>query len=538
MKLRKLMAIFICGAMLCSCAESKVDDEAPKSTDPTEIVTTVQTEPVETTDAASKEENTDRKAMYRTIRLKYPQEDSKVANETYEKICKLYPDKNVLVWQLDPKITPPSSAVISDYLDSLGKNYAVYFRTAPDLYRDSEFSGMLSYTLYGETVGELIEQGEQIDIIDAYSIYGELSLKGYLEPLDGYFADTEAGQNLYEMMPKNFWRGCEVGGKVYGFCSYLTLGMRSGCYVNSFLADKYGYDVNKPILDQLDILNKVKGEPCDTVMTWKSFYEPSSQTTGILLDDCVLWDDDAKEAKSILSDSEYVEVLRTYFELAKEGLVTQQPIRDSFFIYEQSISCPVDGETVIDVPYKTLTSGETSLVPVYLSSQSGTYIKSCGIGTGIMANSEHKAEAFDLLVTAFTDEHLNNLLSYGEDYRGRIQDGRIFTSGRDLVRSWVFLNPIIAIPPMTEPLEWSEQWVKGVESAYVSEDVGFVLDMSGLERTSDAIHAVNVEMARELFSQEYETFEDYLKEFAKRLDEAGEQEIIAAADSQYETWNN
>lgn len=523
--------------ILCSCAKNGgnyVPDSEPypEEVGESSISETAATALPDETDSGKPSSLND---LYKIVDLNILDFNGESSDETLEDIRNKYPDKTVLVWQLDPLITPPSSEAVNEYLDTLGKNYAVYFRDAPEKYRKSRFTDALTYSTYNETVVERLKNGEQIDIIDAFSIYNELSLHGYLEPIDPYLSDTAVGRELYGLMPENYWKGCRINGNIYGVCSYLTLGKRNGYLVNSALADKYGYDVEKPILEQIDILEQVKTEPCDAVMTWKGFSRPSECTANICFNDCIIWDDTEKTAKSILSDEAYTDALRTYFELYKEGFVTETPIKNSYFIYEQNSQYPANAAGSVDQLYIQIGNSVTA-VPSYTASEYGTCIKPCNIGICIAAGSRNKDCAFDLIATAFTDAHLNNMLCYGKNYREYEQSGSIFLAGDDICRAWVFLNPMISIPPLTEPTDMLKRWTEGAESAVVSEDIDFVLDISGLGEIPDAVRAVTVEMSRKIFDGGFESFEDYLDEYSKRLDEAGQQVMIDEANRQYASY--
>lgn len=533
--MKKVIVLFTIFTLLFSSCKSRQnsnfsDADIPNENDDTSSVWNSQ--PAAQIDKPVSKQDAAKESLFKISDIKICSVGDAEGNmQTYEEVKDEYPGKTVLVWQLNPLITPPSSKAVNRHLDSLGKEYVICFKDAPPNYRDSRYSEALSYSTYNETVTKRLESGEQIDIIDAFSVYNELSLHGFLEPIDSYLLDTAVGQKLYDLMPDNYWKGCQVNGHIYGVCSYLTLGKRSGYLVNSVLADKYGYDTTKPILEQLDILERIKKEPCDPVMTWKGFSQSSECSTGKILEKCVFWDDAAESWASILCDKEYTETLRTYFELGKMGMVRLSPAQNSYFIYEQNNQYLPDHKSFEQI-YGQAGNGFVT-VPSYIASPSGTYVKQSGTGVGISASSEYKDLAFDLIATAYTDPDLNNMLCYGENYGDYIQNNGIYLLGNDLCRTWVFFNPVISIRPGTEPENLTEAWINGLEAAKVSDNIDFYADLSEFEDTKDAIFAVSVEMSRKAVTDEYNDFEEYLNEYFKRLDEAGQQAIIDEVNRQY-----
>lgn len=163
-----------------------------------------------------------------------------------------------------------------------------------------------------------------------------------LEPLDEYLNNTDKGRELYSLMPEKYWEILRANGKIYGVCGSLNNVLSSdyGCFVNPELAEKYGFDVNKPISDQLDILRKVKQEEnCPVIASDMTCY-PSDLIGAKMFGNGVYWDGESHTAKCILDCAEYVEKLRFLDTLNREGLLMPRfsggEPRTDFFINETS----------------------------------------------------------------------------------------------------------------------------------------------------------------------------------------------------------
>lgn len=174
----------------------------------------------------------------------------------YEEVQAKYPDKTVLVWAITEtgyeRHAPFPSAKMNEYLDEHGCEFAVCFKPVYSA-ADERFP----YPMLTE-VKELLDNGEHIDIISPMN-YDEFVFVGLYEPLDEYL-ETDIGRELYSAIPEKFWESLRINGGIYGLSGDMTnaLSPDRGYYVNAELAEKNGYDVTKPILEQLDILKAVR----------------------------------------------------------------------------------------------------------------------------------------------------------------------------------------------------------------------------------------------------------------------------------------
>ena len=462
---------------------------------------------------------------------------------TYEEIQAEYPGKTVLTWVIDGTAPHYRTKEINEYLDSSGCDFAVSFKPAGAYATEDETD------FYSTLIGKMIADGEQIDILHSSSRYwGEAGISaycnfvqyGFFEPLDEYL-ETEKGQALYELMPENHWEALRVNGSIYGVDGAMTsLRQDYGYYVNAELADKYGFDIFKPIDEQLDILQQIKeNENCGDIFAFggNKLEEPAFYFTSAKdITYAVYWDGEEHTAKCILDNPEYLEKLRLFDALSKNKLLTNAAaaINQTFFIAQVH---KAGGHTVyesaepVDYDYRD----DVNAVKVYPVYSEPTAIRNSYNATGICSASRNKEKAFELLALTQTDPYLNNLMVYGAegiDY-DLTEDGKANKSvDFDLDR---YANYMIClkntdfrgfIPDLT-----AEEYQAVYENAVISEDFDFAPDCSGLEHE---INTTNIIMGSFHLPGSDQALDEYLSEFRERLENAGMQKIIDECNRQYE----
>ena len=166
---------------------------------------------------------------------------------TYDEIKAQYPDKTVLVWSLEGNMYDNRRNIhtreLNAYLDQQGYDFALCFETADTLLSEDKYA-------YIKYIKNKIDSNEPVDIIcnsarfvtdsraEGIAPYNAAVYEGIMEPLDTDL-EGQSGQELYRLMPENFWRSLEIGGKVYGF---------NGCFVQ--LSEDFGYYVNKELAER------------------------------------------------------------------------------------------------------------------------------------------------------------------------------------------------------------------------------------------------------------------------------------------------
>lgn len=469
---------------------------------------------------------------------------------TYEEIQAEYPDKTVLIWVIDSTAPHYRTKEINEYLDSLGCDFAVSFKPAGAYATEDETD------FYSTLIGKMIADGEQIDILHSSSRYwGEAGISaycnfvqyGFFEPLDEYL-ETEKGQALYELMPEKHWEALRVNGSIYGVDGKMTsLGQDYGYYVNAELADKYGFDISKPIDEQLDILQQIREnesyESCGDIFAYggNKLEDPAIYFTSAKdITYAVYWDGEEHTAKCILDNPEYLEKLRLFDTLSKNKLLTNAAaaMSQTFFIAQVHVT---GGHTVyestepVDFDYRD----NGNIVKVYPVYNEATSVRNSYNATGICSASQNKEKAFELLALTQTDPYLNNLMIYGIegiDY-DLTEDGKADKSvDFNLDR---YANYMIClkntdfrgfIPDLT-----AEEYQAVYENVVISEDFDFALDCSGLEHE---INTTNIIMGSFHLPGSDQTLDEYLSEFREKLENAGMQKIIDECNRQYEEWKN
>lgn len=469
---------------------------------------------------------------------------------TYEEIQAEYPDKTVLTWATD-RSAHYRTKEINEYLDSLGCDFAVSFTT---VYFDY-FEEPRIY--YSDKIREMIDQGEQIDILHSgyvgylegvpYNAYNNLALYGFYEPLDEYF-ETELGGELYELMPENHWEALRVKGSIYGVDGKMTsMTVEHGYYINAELADKYGFDVTRPIAEQLDVLQQVKdNEPCNVfVLDNLQLEDPAFYLTGDKrITAAVYWDSESHTAKCVLDSPALLEKLRFFDDLSKKRLVSSV-LGTSFFmahVQTEGGSAMYDPETTIDFEFPSSGDFNAPLqaVKVYPVFDEPFTVRNSYSATGICSASQNKEKAFELLALTQTDPYLNNLMTYGiegVDY-DLTEDGQSDTlKGVDWLEYYAnfmiclkFTDYRRYVPNLT-----AEEYKVMYENAVVAEDLDFAFDGRELKQE---INTTNIIMEGFRLPAYDQTLEEALAAFREKLEGAGLQKIIDECNRQYEEWKS
>ncbi len=240
---------------------------------------------------------------------------------TYDQVQAQYPDKTVLIWAVDAFELGEAVRIreVNEYLTEQGYDFVMC--TEP-IYITGASGGNYPDRLV-EGIQKELNAGKPVDIARS-RIYSEFVSAKLFEPLDEYLENKDLGRKLHELMPEKYWECLRANGKIYGVCGSLNfmLNNDSGYFVNAELAEKYSFNVNKSILEQLDILQKIKREEknCSVFVSDLLFY-PAYYVSVKAIGDAVYWDGETHSAKCILDNAEYVEKLRFFDTLNREGLM-------------------------------------------------------------------------------------------------------------------------------------------------------------------------------------------------------------------------
>lgn len=447
-----------------------------------------------------------------------------------------YPGKTVLTWVF-PGADNIDLDAVNSRLNDLGKDYVL--SPTSDL---SAFE-LGSETSYTDIVLELIEQGKPIDIVYSWVYYAQADIgvnsyhrfirKGIFEPIDSYLEDTDIGKELYSLMPTGYWDSLRVGGSIYGLSGDLSmLSPTRYLFVNAELAAKYSYDVSKPFSEQTDVVRSViEGENC--VGLYVS--EPCEAGTYIretLVEDCLYFDSSAQEFRYVTDNPDFRAVLKSYFEMYRDGLLLTKSSLDDETRKKQpfAVEYTLNGsgkrlEDSMDVyVYDTNTY---DMIPCLVTE---AHLQAARTATGVCSASKHKDKAFDLLATVQTDEYLNNLLCFGS---AKLDDKPV--SNLNESNYMRFANKLIC-----HPVNWNyatttpETARQALEGQVAPEAISFVFDP---ESVAEEVKRLNImmyyDLERFLFSGSFSDFDEAMEAWCEELNKAGLQTVIDEANRQY-----
>ena len=457
---------------------------------------------------------------------------------SYEEVCEMYPDKTVLTWLIsyvDHTYATRRTQEINDYLVSLGKDYVVYFEPYIDnKYRDPHYV----------IIQDRIDNGEKFDIIFEFSDF--LGQAGLTIPLDDYLQNTEIGQELLELMPENYWRACTNNDGIYGLGNAsFVIGHTLLCFYNAELVDKYGYDINKSPLEQLDILHEIDENEEDTCTVYgptpSNYVAPYTNYRSI--EPPLYWDKNTDEAKLALDNQEYLETVYTLSKLYDEGLLIKSLYSlydDSFFMYccQGVVPTFLTSFQINDDGTYTVLNAAKEPVTCYMTTPNGPMaINNPWYATGVAAVSEHKDEAFDLLATSYVDATLNNLLTYGVegvDYTVD-EDG---STGTGSFATMLYANPLIGRTSTGNCSEYQDFLRNMLETAPCEDDIEFVPNFLDYYDIMSSASPIMDEFAEALSYgvATREEFDAIVAEYKEKILQTGIQEAIDGINAQYAEW--
>ena len=459
---------------------------------------------------------------------------------SYEEVCEMYPDKTVLTWLIsyvDHTYATRRTQEINDYLVSLGKDYVVYFEPYIDnKYRDP----------YYVIIQDRIDNGEKFDIIFEFSDF--LGQAGLTIPLDDYLQNTEIGQELLELMPENYWRACTNNDGIYGLGNAsFVIGHTLLCFYNAELVDKYGYDINKSPLEQLDILHEIDENEEDTCTVYgptpSNYVAPYTNYRSI--EPPLYWDKNTDEAKLALDNQEYLETVYTLSKLYDEGLLIKSLYSlydDSFFMYccQGVVPTFLTSFQINDDGTYTVLNAAKEPVTCYMTTPNGPMaINNPWYANGVAAVSEHKDEAFDLLATSYVDATLNNLLTYGVegvDYTVD-EDG---STGTGSFATMLYANPLIGRTSTGNCSEYQDFLRNMLETAPCEDDIEFVPNFLDYYDMLSEASLVMTDFADTLSHgvATREEFDAIVAEYREKILQTGIQEAIDGINAQYAEWKS
>lgn len=448
-----------------------------------------------------------------------------------------------------PSVTENSEAAAVDYFE--GKTKLVYLNTVPYGSADSEIQNELNrlldergcnFAVEFRDIEEMpdgsqsclsvyegmLESGQQADIIftgvsindTAEGTYSQFIEKGYLEPFNSYF-DTKNGQRLYSQFDEKYWdRMTYTDGNIYGKSAAYTVSAPLSLHINPQNYDISDFDDTFECL--IDTLKKVTAETGAPSLLLESGDISYENYFGFTTYKGIYINSETGLAENIFENPEFSEYVKLIAELTANGCATT----NSELVTDESLVAYIG-------TYNYLYAGENDIII------GDSYYSSYGISsaTGIAKNSQHKDEAFELMVLLNTDTELANLLYNGIEGRNyTLKDGHaIEIEGSAMPYSFAALtpaNPVIALPKEDESL--NKQANLDYQTEYVRKSPVFGLDYES-ERLEQIAKIYDEYYG--LFYGAYDNTDAVLDEANRKLESAGLSEVLDDINSFLEVHN-
>ncbi|MCD7888497.1 MAG: ABC transporter substrate-binding protein [Oscillospiraceae bacterium] len=526
--MKKLLSLILTASLtfsLCGC-ESETLQEGETTTAATTTASTTEQTAGETSEI-------DKDALYSAFTL--------YSYKTAEEVQAEYPDKTVLVW-VGFALTADSSLEIeisideiNEYLDSIGKEYVLCYyplnmTAATVKYDNGDYDSML------DCFTDYLESGGQADILTVMvtssdepiiTAYYYNALNGIYEPLESYFESSEEATEYYNSLPEEYWESFKVNGTLYSFGGF-SLGVRrtdTNYYlINTELADKYDWDYDKSLFEQLDLVETIMTEEnCRGIkVNYSSLYKEFvfAGIIGTSYDDGIV---------SLADSDSFSESLELWYELKNRGLIFDDAENYSgMYLASYGISTSTYslnlGKSFTGKQTQFETGDDTySDFTTVADNTSFTYTSSSAGGVSIYSDSEHKSEAFEFILLSQTDSTLNNLLSFGN------------SEDEPYLINYRFANPLITDSYGDMPEDMNELFADILENAQpadASEAVGFAFDVRGCEELYSSVQ----EAVKNHSYLYYSSVEADLAALKSELEEAGIDELLEEINRQYSEW--
>lgn len=300
-------------------------------------------------------------------------------------------------------------------LQSKGIKAEVQFRPVI-LNREKEKLEMGSYRQYGEI---LAKYSAGCDIVTDlghlgyYYCYPNYAKKGFYEKIDSYF-DTEAGKTLRESYPEIFWKAMNYYGSVYAVPSQEELYFSNYYVVEKELADRFLIKENvSSELDLLALAEKASKE--DGVIYKVAFgelpapygYEYDMEGMALFITE----KDGSYQSVPVLEQKEFYNTLCDYQEFSKKNIWTADLNLAEDYVFGYAVSSYSEKAAVRYVCEENGWDSEK-----YCAVKTGDRpFRFTGNTTGILAESENKDLAFQVLAAVYSDKDLANMLVYGKE---------------------------------------------------------------------------------------------------------------------------
>lgn len=407
---------------------------------------------------------------------------------------------------------------------------------------------------YDQKVNTALAAGEPIDIVftaNWAANYNVNAASGYFTELNGYI---EKYPKIKEILGEDFLNGSAINGKNYGLPTNKEKVHNWGFLLKKDLVDKYNMDVSgiKSIEALEPFLKTIKeNEPEITPICLATMDAPFQ-----LLDWDRISDDDVPGA--LYPDNRDSTIINHF--LAPESIEHYKLMRDwankgyiqpdaatmqnqvelmksgKYFAASQSLKPGKDAEMEATTGIKWVQVDVTRPV---MSNRETT-----GALLAIPAGSKNPEKAFQFIELLYTDKAMKNLLNYGIEnvHYKKVSDNVIElidpdNSGYNPGHGWKFGDQFKDYLMSNEdPAKW-EKFLEFNNAGLALNSLGFVFDKTNVETQISACKNVVQSYYKQLFSGAVEV-EPTVEQFAKELNAAGVNELIAEMQRQYDEWRN
>ena len=403
--------------------------------------------------------------------------------------------------------------------------------------------------------------------------YNKFARDGYWVKLDDMLA--EYAPELLQTVPQGIW-DCAVTNGYDGMGIYAVPALKDtatqNCWdVNGTLLAELGYDVDAVCAAGLDYFSAefeemlqaakdAKGNDFYPLLVEPAVLERMATTTAIVTGDInganVLsyYYDGASPSNDIGSQivnkygtPEFEAFAKKTYEYAQKGFISPS-CQNTSTANDYRTACSASGEYLIgtqsyaygcEIEYAVARGLDVRMVPAakaYMDCTSGQ-----GAMMAVSVTSKNPERALMFLNLLNTDPYVMTMLNYGvEGYTYETNDDGTITfidENRANYSPWRNGMGNIRILPATaaEGLTYWEDFAAYYDAAEALPYGGYIFDGSALETEQAAIANVYAEYAFNLMSGAVNP-DDVMDEFLAELDEAGMQELLAAANEQLATY--
>ena len=364
-----------------------------------------------------------------------------------------------------------------------------------------------------------------------------------LEPLDPYL-QTDDGQKLFHQFDEKAWERVSINGTNYGLYNYPILTYSISLFINQKMTD--AYDIQLP--DELehlaqveDVLKLVSDKDQDEVVPLYISLIDYKELSGYdFLENGLAagYDDDGNpyvfnpfEQSNITS---LMETLAHYSQqgyLLKDEEAEEMVYNGDFFAIVDTTTPRSYSDVVLDISGNFFEAVGYKLVDTFV------ILNPNGIH-GIASWSEHKDEAFQLLMLLNTDSELSNLLYHGiEGKHYTLVDGEM-VPGDDRQRTPKYYSPaneMLTHPIGLEPSNKEEVYKEWNENFQMSPIAGFDLDDSEISIDLETIKNI-YEKYENLWSGDEQDVATQLAKANEELQEAGIDQALDEINQQLKNW--